>query len=225
MASLGKAAFGGLVKLVFILFALLFLPAWSWLFWQAWVFLAVFTAATLVITLSLLKNDRRLLERRLRAGPEAEKEPIHKWLQAAAYPFFCGLFVVAGLDWRLHWSSVPLWMVASGNLGVMLGFFIVFRVFRVNTFTSAIIEVDTGQTVITTGPYACVRHPMYAGGTLLLFATPLALGSCWALLCLIPLVAVLVARLLHEERYLSKHLEGYSAYCAKVRYRLLPGIW
>jgi protein-S-isoprenylcysteine O-methyltransferase Ste14 len=225
MASLGMKAFGGLFKLIFILFVLLFVPAWSLLFWQAWVLLAVIFTATLGITVSLLKNDRELLKRRLRAGPESEKEPIQKWLQAVAYPFFCGLFVVAGLDWRLHWSSVPLWVVVSGNLGVMLGFFIVFRVFRVNTFTSGIIEVDTGQTVVTTGPYACVRHPMYAGGTLLLSATPLALGSCWALLCLIPLLAVLAARLLHEERYLSEHLDGYSAYCATVRYRLLPEIW
>ena len=225
MTDLGKKVFGGFVKLIVILGALLFLPACSLRYWQAWVYLATYLAASLAITLFLWKNDRRLLERRLRAGPSAEKERFQKWLQAVASLLFCGVFLVSGFDWRLHWSSVPSWLAVSGDLAVLLAFFVVFRVFRENTFTSGIIEVDPGQTVVTTGPYAFVRHPMYAGGTLLLVATPLALGSYWASLPVAPLLAVIVARLLHEERYLSANLAGYSAYRAKVRYRLFPGVW
>jgi len=225
VTDLGKKVFGGFVKLIVILGALLFLPACSLRYWQAWVYLATYLAASLAITLFLWKNDRRLLERRLRAGPSAEKERFQKWLQAVASLLFCGVFLVSGFDWRLHWSSVPSWLAVSGDLAVLLAFFVVFRVFRENTFTSGIIEVDPGQTVVTTGPYAFVRHPMYAGGTLLLVATPLALGSYWASLPVAPLLAVIVARLLHEERYLSANLAGYSAYRAKVRYRLFPGVW
>ncbi len=225
MTDLGKKTVGGFVKLLIILGGLLFLPAWSPRFWQAWVYLAAYFAASLAITLLLWKNDRRLLERRLRAGPGAEKERFQKWLQAVASLLFGGMFLVSGFDRRLHWSSVPFWLVASGDLAVLLAFFLVFCVLRENSFASGIIEVDPEQTVITTGPYEVVRHPMYAGGALLFLATPFALGSYWALLCVIPMLGVLVARLLDEERYLCDNLAGYSAYRAKVRYRLFPGVW
>ena len=225
VTHLGKRVIGGFVNLLVILGGLLFLPAWSLRFWQAWVYLAVFSAATLSITLFLWRHNQRLLERRLKAGPRAEQQRLQKYLQAAASVIFAGMFLVAGFDRRLHWSSVPWWLVISGDLSVGLGFLLCFRVFRENSFTSGIIEVDPEQRVITTGPYALVRHPYYMGGTLLILATPLALGSYWALVCAVLITPVIVVRLLHEERYLSANLAGYSAYCAKVRYRLLPGVW
>ncbi len=225
VAHLGKRVIGGFVNLLVILGGLLFLPAWSLRFWEAWVYLAVFNACSAGITVFLWRHDRRLLERRLKAGPRAEKERAQKWLQAAASVLFAGMPLAAGFDRRLHWSDVPLWLVVSGDACVVLGFFICFRVLRENPFTSGTIEVDPEQTVVTTGPYALVRHPYYVGGTLLILATPLALGSYWALACAVLIIPVIVARLLHEERYLSANLAGYSAYCAKVRYRLLPGVW
>jgi protein-S-isoprenylcysteine O-methyltransferase Ste14 len=108
---------------------------------------------------------------------------------------------------------------------VAAGFFVVYRVFRENTFTAGTIEIAEQQTVVSTGPYAVVRHPMYAGALILLLGTPLALGSWWDLLSLFPMTAVLVARLLDEEEYLARGLRGYREYCQKVRFRLLPFVW
>ena len=138
---------------------------------------------------------------------------------------FVGVIVVPAIDHRLAWSSIPLYGVIAGNVSVATGFFIVFLVFRENTFSAATIEMAADQTVIATGPYAVVRHPMYAGALIMLFGTPLALGSSWGLLMFIPMTLVIVWRLLDEEKFLSKNLAGYSNYTRSVRYRLLPFVW
>jgi protein-S-isoprenylcysteine O-methyltransferase Ste14 len=166
-----------------------------------------------------------LLASRVQAGPTAETQRSQQVIQSLASLFFIAIFVVAGLDFRFHWSHTPpvLSLVSDGF--VALGFFIVFLVFRENTYTSAVIEVAEEQKVISSGPYSLVRHPMYSGAILLLVFTPLALGSWVGLPFPLPLIAVVIARLLEEEKYLSAKLPGYAAYRSKVRYHLIPFIW
>ena len=225
MKELDKQALGGLTSLFVILAAALFIPAWTLSYWQAWVFLGVFMTSALAVTIYLRQNDPQLLERRVKAGPAAEQEPIQKIIQVLASISFIALIVVPAIDHRLAWSAVPPYVVAAGDILIALGFFIVFLVFKANTYTSGIIEVAPDQTIITTGPYALVRHPMYIGAIIMLVGIPLALGSWWGLLAVVPITAVVIWRLLDEERFLAKNLPGYSDYRNKVRYRLVPLIW
>ncbi len=225
MKDLNKKAFGGLLRLLISLAVLLFLPAWTLDYWQAWIFLAVFFGSVLVITVYLIKWDPRLLERRINAGPSAEKERSQKVIQTLALIAFIMVFVFSAVDHRFAWSKVPLYTVAAGDFLVVLGLIIIFLVFKENTFTSAVIEIDTEQKVISTGPYAFVRHPMYIGALVMLLGVPLALGSWWGLLTILPMTLVIVWRLLDEEQFLAKKLSGYSEYRSKVRYRLVPFIW
>jgi protein-S-isoprenylcysteine O-methyltransferase Ste14 len=160
MDDLNKKAFGGLLRLLVGLSALLFLPAWTLDYWQAWIFLSVFSASVLMITLYLMKKDPKLLERRVNAGPGAEKEKSQKIIQFVASIAFVAIFVLSAVDHRLMWSAVPWCVSVTGDVLVALGLLIVFFVFKENTFTSAVIEVDSEEKVISTGPYALVRHSM-----------------------------------------------------------------
>jgi protein-S-isoprenylcysteine O-methyltransferase Ste14 len=225
MKDLNKKAFGGLSFLLLVLATSLFLPAWTFAYWQAWVFLAVFAVSVLLITLYLMKKDQKLLERRVKGVPTAEKETIQKIIQSLAGIAFIAIFVLSALNHRFGWSVVSIYFVVAGDILVMLGLFIVFLVFKENTFTSAIIEIDVEQKVISTGPYALVRHPMYIGAFVMLIGVPLALGSWWGLLAVIPIVLVIIWRLLDEERFLLKNLSGYPEYRNTVKYRLIPFIW
>lgn len=225
MNDLNKKAFAGLLQLLIVLASTIFLPAWTLDYWQAWIFLAVFSASVLAITVYLMRNDPKLLERRVNAGPGAEQEKSQNIIQALAALAFVAMFVVSALDHRFAWSTVPPYLTALGDLLVVLGFFFVFLVFKENTFASGTIEVGAEQRVITTGPYALVRHPMYVGALVMLAGVPLALGSLWGLLAIIPMTLVIVWRLLDEEKFLAKNLAGYSEYESKVKYRLLPLIW
>jgi protein-S-isoprenylcysteine O-methyltransferase Ste14 len=217
--------FLGFGNLLFILVLLLFLPAWSLDYWEAWVFLFVFFSSVLVITLYFLKKDPGLIENRLRAGPAAEKEKSQKMIQWLAGIFFVLVFIVSGTDHRLGWSEVPPSLVIAGDILVILGLYIVFLVFRENRYTSGVIEVGKDQELISTGPYAIVRHPMYAGAFVMLLGVPISLGSWWAFFFIFLLFAAIAGRLLHEEKFLSIHLPGYAEYCGKTRYRLIPFIW
>jgi protein-S-isoprenylcysteine O-methyltransferase Ste14 len=172
-----------------------------------------------------MKNDPVLLKRRLSAGPTAEKEKSQKIIMLLASIGFIAALVVPGLDHRFLWSSVPFYTVIAGDALAALCFLITFLVYKENTFTSATIEIAEYQKVISTGPYAIVRHPMYAGGTLLFIGTPLALGSYWGLLGFVAVLPAFIWRLLDEERFLSKNLPGYTEYCTKVRWRLIPGLF
>jgi protein-S-isoprenylcysteine O-methyltransferase Ste14 len=225
MKNLNKKAFGGLLFLVIFLAAALFLPAWTLNYWQAWVFLAVFSVSVLAITVYLMKNDPKLLERRVKAGPTAEKEKSQKTIQAIAQIAFIAVIVLPALDHRFGWSAVSAYAAIAGDALVALGLLIVFLTFKENSFTSAVIEVGDEQKVISTGPYSFVRHPMYIGAIIMLFGIPVALGSWWGLLALIPITMVIIFRLLDEEKFLTKNLSGYSAYQNKVKHRLLPFIW
>lgn len=215
----------GLVFLAIGMGLLLFLPAGTSQYWQAWAFLAVFFGPSLLITLYLMKKDPALLKRRLSGGPTAEKERTQKIIMFFTTIGFIALLVVPALDYRFKWSSVPLYMVIAGDILTALGFYIVFLVYKENTFTSATIEVACDQKVISTGPYAIVRHPMYAGSLLYLLGMPFALGSYWGLLVLAATMPFLIWRLFDEERFLSRNLPGYTEYCAKVRWRLMPGVF
>lgn len=225
MKSLAGRTILGFTQLIVFLGVVLFMPAWTLDFWQAWVYLLIFAGASAVITAYLWKYDRKLLESRVKAGPRAEKEKSQKLIQLFASLAFVGTLVLPSLDRRFLWSHVPLMFVIVGDALVGLGFFAVFIVYKENTFTSATIEVAPDQRVISTGPYAVVRHPMYAGALVMLFATPTALGSWWGSVMFIPMTLVIVLRLQDEEKLLQKSLSGYTEYCRKVRFHLVPYIW
>jgi len=225
MKNLTGQAFLGLVQLVAMLAIFLFLPGWTLDYWQAWVFLAVFSVSVFLITLYFLKKDPSLIERRLKAGPSAEQERSQKIIQGLAAIFFILPFIVSSIDHRLGWSTVPTFVALLGDILVAVGLYIVFLVFRENTFTSATIEVTDEQKVISTGPYAVIRHPMYSGAFIMLLGIPLALGSWWAFIFVFLLFAAIVWRLLEEEKFLAKNLPGYKSYRQRVRYRLIPLIW
>jgi len=225
MNSLNTKAWLGGVFLAVVMALLLFLPAGTARYWQAWIYLAVFFGSLLPQTLYLVKKNPALLKRRLKGGPLAEKEKSQKIIMLFTSIGFVALLVVPALDHRFLWSKAPPYMVAAGDLLTVLGFTIIFLVFKENPFTSAAIEVAVDQKVISTGPYAVVRHPMYAGGLLYLLGAPLALGSYWGLLALAAMWPFLIWRLFDEERFLSKNLPGYTEYCAKVRWRLIPGVF
>jgi protein-S-isoprenylcysteine O-methyltransferase Ste14 len=225
MNQVNIKAFAGILQLFGILGLSIFLPAWTLDYWQAWIVVAVFFACTLAVTVYLMKNDPKLLERRLSAGVGAEQEKSQNIIQAFASVAFIALFVVSALDHRFGWSTVPPYLVALGDILIVLGFYLVFLVFKENSFASGTIEVGVEQCVIATGPYALVRHPMYVGALIMLVGVPLALGSLWGLVAIVPMTLVLIARLLDEEKFLTRNLAGYSDYQSKVRCRLVPLIW
>jgi protein-S-isoprenylcysteine O-methyltransferase Ste14 len=204
---------------------LLFVPAGTAKYWQAWVYLAIFAAASALITADLARRDPALLERRMRGGPTAEQQPTQRLIMLCTSIGFVALLVVPSLDHRFGWSAMPLEAVGLGDVLVVVGFYLISLVYRENTFTSATIEIADHQEVVSTGPYAVVRHPMYASGSLYLIGTPLALGSWWGLVPLAALLPFLVWRLIDEERFLATSLPGYSDYQAQVRHRLVPFVW
>jgi protein-S-isoprenylcysteine O-methyltransferase Ste14 len=173
----------------------------------------------------LFRTDTKLLESRLHVGLMAEQEASQKVIQSISGLCFCSVYLLAGFDRRFHWSALPLGVSIVSELFVLLGFGIVFLVFRENTYTSAVIEIRQDQKVISTGPYGVVRHPMYTGASLMMLFSAPALGSLWALAGVLGLIAAIVMRLLDEERFLLQNLPGYREYCQKIRYRLIPGLW
>jgi protein-S-isoprenylcysteine O-methyltransferase Ste14 len=201
---------------------MLFLPAGSLRYWQAWMFLATLFLPVLFVVSYFLRRDPDLLVRRLQyKEKEREQRLIVKLANLA---FFLG-FLCPGLDYRYGWSAVPAWASLLADALVLLGYAIVFFVFRENSYTSRIVEVVEGQQVVSTGPYALVRHPMYAGIVIMYLAVPIALGSWWAVAFFVPVIALIVVRALDEERVLMTGLAGYAAYTRKVRYRLVPKVW
>ena len=212
--------------LALVMGVLVFAAAGTVRYWQGWLFLAMFCGASAAITLDLARHDPALLQRRLVGGPFAERQMSQKIITLFASIGFLSLLLVPALDHRFGWSHVPVPVVIiAGDVLIAAGFAVVFRVFRENTFTSARIEIAEEQRVITTGPYALVRHPMYAGAFLYLIGMPLALGSFWGLVALVPMAAVIIWRLLDEEALLTGGLPGYGAYLRSVRWRLVPGIF
>ncbi|OPY76438.1 MAG: hypothetical protein A4E65_03177 [Syntrophorhabdus sp. PtaU1.Bin153] len=225
MMNLNTKAWFSLAALAIVMGLLLFVPAWSMHYWHAWVYLLVFMGTSAMITLYLTRHDPALLERRLKGGPTAERRPVQRFIMLGASIGFIALLVVPALDFRFKWSAVPVAIVVMGNLLVVIGFYFIFRVYRENPYSSATIEIVEGQRLVSTGPYAIVRHPMYASSLLYLIGTPLALGSYWGLLGLGVMLPSLLWRLFDEERFLSKNLPGYGEYRKRVRHRLIPLVW
>jgi protein-S-isoprenylcysteine O-methyltransferase Ste14 len=225
MTGLNIRAIGWLLVLLVVMGAVLFVSAWTFNYWQAWVFLSVFGLSSLAVTVYLMKNDPKLLERRMHGGPTAEKELSQKIIMSAASIGFAAILIVPALDHRWHWSAVPPYAVIAGNILIVLGWTIILFVFRENTFTSATIEVAADQRVVSTGPYAVVRHPMYSGSLLYFLGIPIALGSWWGLLVGILMMPVFVFRLFDEEKLLARNLPGYSEYMDRLKYRLVPFVW
>jgi protein-S-isoprenylcysteine O-methyltransferase Ste14 len=225
MTNLNTRAWVSLAVLALVMGLLVFVPAGTVWYWQAWVYLSIFTGASVLTTLYLIRHDPALLERRMKGGPTAEKQPTQKLIMLGTSVGFVGLLVVSALDVRFRWSVVPLGAVVLGDALVIAGFYFISIVYRENTFTSATIEVAKDQKVISTGPYAVVRHPMYAGALLYLLGTPLALGSYWGLVVFGAVLPLLLWRLFDEERFLCSNLPGYTEYRKRVRYRLVPFVW
>lgn len=205
--------------------ALLFVPAGTLHYWQGWAFAFVFVATTAAFTVYLAWYDPALLRRRMRAGASQEQEPAQKIIIRFATLGFFLLVVVPALDYRFGWSRAPWTIVVAGDVLVALGFLCFYRVVRVNSFAASTIRVEEGQQVVSTGPYAWVRHPMYTGAFVLLIGTPLALGSWWGLLIVLLFVPIFVLRSLNEEEVLARELPGYTAYQQRVHYRLIPFVW
>ena len=213
-----------LAVLIIIMAALIFIPAGTLNYWQAWLFLAVYFASSLAITLYLMAKDPQLLQRRMRGGPTAEKRPAQKIIMTLTSLGFVGLLVVPALDHRFGWSHVSPLIELSGDALVALGFIGVLRVFKENTYTSSTIELASDQHVISTGPYALVRHPMYASALGMLIGIPLSLGSDLSLVIIIAITGALAWRLLGEEKFLAANLNGYIEYQKRVPHRLIPGV-
>ena len=223
-----KLAFQTAVASVFglVFFGLaLFLPAGTFNYWQAWVFIAVFTVATAVPNIYLAVRNPAALQRRLRAGPTAETRPIQKIAVSGTVLAVVVMLVVSALDHRFGWSEVPLAVIVAGNVLVAVGLVIAELVVIQNSYASANITVEADQKLVSTGLYGLVRHPMYAGALIMMVGTPLALDSYWGLVAIIPGLIVLALRIADEETMLRQELAGYRDYIQKVHFRLVPYVW
>jgi len=203
----------------------IFLPAGSFNFPQAWWYLVIFFGGVVFISIYIFINDKHLLQSRLKVGSAAEKRKVQKWVQGVAAIGFIGMYILAGFDRHFKWSNVPLWLSIVSNFFVLFSMILFFLVFRINSFLSATIEVQGGQHVISDGPYAIVRHPMYSAALILFMFTPLSLGTYWALLMFPLMIAVLVLRSMDEEAALKQELKGYEDYCKKVKHRMIPFVY
>jgi protein-S-isoprenylcysteine O-methyltransferase Ste14 len=214
-----------LVALMLVMGAMIFIAAGTLDYWQAWLFLACYFAASLVVSLWLMRHDPALLQRRMRGGPFAEGERSQKVIMSITSLAFVALLVIPGLDRRYGWSDAPDWVAILGDVLLLTGWLGILAVFRANTYAAATIQVAAGQTVISTGPYAVVRHPMYTAALVMFLGIPIALASWWGALVILVALPALAWRLLDEERVLLRDLNGYGDYRRKVRWRLIPLIW
>jgi protein-S-isoprenylcysteine O-methyltransferase Ste14 len=222
MREIKKGAFLRIGLAIPIFALVVLLPAWKWDYWQGWLYLLILYIPIFFVLYYLLKNDPALLQRRMRMR---EKESVQRRIIVLSLVYFLVAFTIPGLDVRFGWSKVPSWVSLVADVLVLIGYMTFVWVLMVNSYLSRTVEVEAGQKVVSTGPYAIVRHPMYAGISLMYVATPVALGSFWALIPALFIVPLLVVRLRNEEQVLLRDLPGYAEYTQKVKYRLLPGIW
>ena len=219
-----QSVVSGLIGLV--VFGLLVLrPAGTFDYWRGWAFLVVFAASTTIPGLYLAAKNPAALKRRMQAGPGAETRLLQKVIISIAFLAAGATIVVSTLDFRFGWSSVPAAVSVAGDVLVVVGLGIAMLVVVQNSYAAANIKVEAGQELVSTGMYSVVRHPMYFGNVVMLIGIPLALGSYWGLLFVIPALAVLAVRILDEEKLLTQDLAGYRDYKERVHYRLVPYVW
>jgi protein-S-isoprenylcysteine O-methyltransferase Ste14 len=208
-----------------VLSALVFLPAGTLNYWQAWVFIATFMVVTIFPSIYIARTNPAALQRRMHGGPRAEARTIQKILITGAWLGLVALLVISAYDHRMGWSSVPAWVCLLGDVLLAAGLGIAMLVVIQNGYAAATVTVETGQTVVSGGVYTFVRHPMYVGNVIMMVGVPLALGSYWGLVFVVPGVVALVFRILDEEKLLTHELAGYREYMQRVRYRLVPHVW
>ncbi|MDT7764894.1 MAG: hypothetical protein QOC63_4314 [Mycobacterium sp.] len=204
---------------------LLFGPAGTLNYWQAWVFIAVFIVAVLVPSSYFAARDPAALQRRMKAGPTAETRILQKLVVTALVVAVVVVLVVSALDHRFGWSHVPVPVIVLGDILVAVGLGVAQLAIIQNSYAAASITVTAGQKAVSTGLYGLVRHPMYVGTLIMMIGTPLALDSYWGLVATVLIPAVLAARIDDEEKMLRQELDGYAEYTQKVHYRLVPGVW
>ena len=205
--------------------AVLFWPAGGFDYWQAWVFLAVFIATTIVPSIYLALRHPDALARRMKAGPTAETRPAQRIIMTLTLTLVVATFVLSALDHRFGWSQVPVWLVVVGNVLVAVGLGVTQLVVVQNNYAAATVRVEADQPLVSTGLYGLVRHPMYTGAAVMMVGTPPALDSLWGLLGVLASAPVIVARIRDEEQMLAEELAGYGEYMTRVRYRLVPRLW
>ncbi len=224
MKTIPKLWIFGLFELV-VFGSMLFFPAGTFNYWQAWVFLAVVFVSAWIPAIYLLRTNPVALQRRMRGGPAAETRIAQKVVIAGLYLSLAAMVVVSVLDHRFGWSPVPTAICLVGDVLIAVGLGVVALVIIQNSYAAATVQVQAGQTVVSTGLYGMVRHPMYTGNVIMLIGIPLALGSYWGLVFVVPGLIVLALRIRDEEKLLQQELTGYREYTQTVRYRLVPGMW
>jgi protein-S-isoprenylcysteine O-methyltransferase Ste14 len=213
-AALGLVAFG----------LMLFLPAGTFQYWQAWVFLAVFALSTWIPSVYLMRANPAALDRRMR-GPFAETRSLQRIVIAVIFVCFPAMFAVSALDHRFGWSPVPPAVSLAGDVLVAIGLILDMFVVIQNSYAAVNVVVEADQRLVSSGLYGLVRHPMYTGNVILMLGVPLALGSYWGLVFVVPGLIVLILRIRDEENLLADELRGYREYVQQVRYRLVPYVW
>ncbi|WAC92864.1 methyltransferase family protein [Mycobacterium sp. Aquia_213] len=208
-----------------VLGVLLFLPAGTLNYWQAWVFIATSMVATILPSAYLARTNPAALERRMHGGPQAEARPLQKIVMTGMFTGLVAMLVVSAFDHRMGWSHPPGWVCVLGDVLVLIGLGIGMLVVVQNGYAASTITVESGQRLVSSGVYGLVRHPMYFGSVIMMIGVPLALGSYWGLCLVIPSLLALVFRIRDEEKMLIGELAGYPEYAQQVRYRLLPYVW
>nr|WP_232070434.1 isoprenylcysteine carboxylmethyltransferase family protein [Mycobacterium noviomagense] len=203
---------------------LLFVPAGTFDYWQAWVFLGV-VLATWIPCIYLLRTNPAMLRRRMRGGPVGEPRRAQQVIMVGLSLLLAAMFVVSSLDHRVGWSALPTAICLAGDVLVAVGLGVAVLVFVQNSYAAGVVRVETGQKLASTGLYELVRHPMYTGNAIAMVGVPLALGSYWGLVFVIPCLLILALRIRDEEKLLRDELDGYREYTEKVRYRLVPSVW
>ena len=202
--------------------ALLFIPAGSFAYWQAWLFLGILFIPMFVAGLIMMAKNPELLRKRLNAK---EEESEQKLVLALSGLMFIAAFVVAGLNYRFGWLPLPVWVPIVGAVLFLLAYVLYAEVLCENTYLSRTIEVQEGQKVIDTGLYGIVRHPMYMSTLLLFLAMPVVLGSLISLAIMLLYIPIIALRMRNEEKVLEEGLEGYREYKTRVKHKVIPFIW
>lgn len=215
-----KSLFTVPIILTVIMWVILFIPAWTMKFWQAWILWSGFSIITFSITAYFINRNPEFLARRTKGKEENIKKKSPLFLKL----YYIG-FILPGIDFRFNWSNEPLWLVILSNVIVFASYIFIFYVFKQNSYASTTIQVEDNQSVISSGTYSIIRHPMYLGMILMSLFIPLALGSYYSLIPMLLIIPITVMRVKNEEEILLRELKGYRAYCSKTKYRVIPFIW